>query len=88
MATQLAEILFAVIALAIAVSQAFILRSTARGMRHAGAAGMSGRHVAREWTYAIVPALALVALLVFSWRAMHPDVIHVEGVAPHVGMDS
>lgn len=81
-ATQLADTLFAVIALAIVVSQAFILRSTARGMRHGGPTARP----ALEWTYAIVPAIALAALLFFSWRAMHPEVINVQGVAPQIGM--
>ena len=81
MATQLADILFAIIALAIAVAQAFILRSTARGMRH-GSAGVVARtgHPALEWTYAIVPALALALLLMASWRAMHPETVRVRGV--------
>jgi len=83
-ATQLADTLFAVLAIAIVISQAFILRSTARGMRHAGQA----TRPALEWTYAIVPAIALVALLIFSWSAMHPDVVNVQGVAPQVGLDS
>ena len=87
MATQLADILFLVIIAAIAVAQGLILRSTARGMRHAG----GGRDVAQpaapgrtalEWLYAIVPAIALAALLLFSWRAMHPESIQVRGVAP------
>lgn len=84
MATQLADTLFAALALAIVISQAFILRSTARGMRHGGQA----TRPALEWTYAIVPAIALAVLLIFSWRAMHPEVVNVQGVAPHIGMDS
>jgi len=83
-ATQLADILFAAIALAIIVSQAFILRSTARGMRHGGTV----TRPALEWTYAIVPALALVALLYFSWQAMHPAAVQIQGVVPQIGMDS
>jgi heme/copper-type cytochrome/quinol oxidase subunit 2 len=93
-ATQLAEILFAVIAVAIAVSQWLILRSTARGIRHKAAQptddgvhrGSAG--LTLEWTYAIVPAVALVFLLLFSWRAMHPTAVKVEGVAPTAGMGS
>ena len=84
MATQLADILFAALALAIVISQAFILRSTARGMRHGGPA----ERPVLEWTYAIAPAIALVALLYFSWLAMHPDVVNVQGVAPQIGLDS
>lgn len=82
MATSLADALFAVIALAIAVAQAFILTSTARGMRHV----TGPRHAVREWVYAIVPAAGLVVLLAFVWLAMHPAALHVEGIAPGVGI--
>jgi heme/copper-type cytochrome/quinol oxidase subunit 2 len=79
-ATQLGTILFVVIATAIVVAQIFILRSTARGMRNA-APGAQARP-ALEWAYAIVPAIALVALLAFSWRAMNPTTMEVRGVVP------
>ena len=87
MATQLADILFVLIATAIAVSQVVILRSTARGMRHAAGHADAGRnrgtaHAALEWSYAIVPAVGLVFLLLFTWRAMHPAAVKVQGVAP------
>ena len=88
MATQLADILFILIATAIAVSQAFILHSTARGMRYAAEHTEAGRkentrgsRVALEWAYAIVPAVALLVLLLFTWRTMHPPVVQVQGVA-------
>ena len=84
MATQLADILFAILALAIVVSQVFILRSTGRGMRHGGTV----IRPTLEWTYAIVPAFALAALLWFSWRAMHPGVFQIQAVAPQIGIDS
>lgn len=78
MATSLADILFVVLAVVIVVAQACILRSTARGMRHAGAGGRAGR----EWTYAIAPAVALAILLVAVWAAMHPGAVELRGVAP------
>ncbi|MEA3245471.1 MAG: hypothetical protein U9Q74_04885 [Gemmatimonadota bacterium] len=78
MATSLADILFVAIAAAIAVAQAFILRSTARGMRHAG----PGTRTGLEWAYAIAPAIALLILLVAAWVAMHPGAVEVQGVAP------
>lgn len=90
-ATQLADILFYVIAALIAVSQAFILRSTARGMSHGPDATAepsrtgvtpAPRNTALEWTYAIVPAIALALLLVAAWRTMHPATLQVEGVTP------
>ncbi|PHX96875.1 MAG: hypothetical protein CK531_05795 [Gemmatimonadetes bacterium] len=93
MATPLAEILFITIAAVIAVSQWLILRSTARGMQHKAAQsadgvqrGSAGR--ALEWTYAIVPAIALVFLLGYAWRAMHPTAVEVEGVVPSTGIGS
>jgi len=79
-ATSLADILFAAIAIAVTVAQAFILRSTARGMRHAAPDTRAGL----EWAYAIAPAVALAALLVAVWLAMHPGTIEVRGVAPGI----
>jgi len=90
-ATPLADLLFYIVAALIAVSQALILRSTARGMHHgpdaAAEPSRTGvvpgpRNVALEWTYAIVPAIGLALLLVFAWRTMHPAVMQVEGVTP------
>ncbi len=90
-ATPLADLLFYLVAALIAVSQALILRSTARGMRHgpdaAAEPSRTGivpgpRNAALEWTYAIVPAIALALLLVFAWQTMHPAVVQVEGVTP------
>lgn len=78
MATSLADILFVAITAAITVAQAFILRSTARGMRHAGPGTRSGL----EWAYAIAPAVALAILLVAVWMTMHPGTVEVRGVAP------
>jgi heme/copper-type cytochrome/quinol oxidase subunit 2 len=86
-ATQLGTILFIVIATAIVVAQLFILRSTARGMRFAapsadGTRATSSRNATLEWAYAVVPAIALVVLLIFSWRTMHPTTMQVQGVVP------
>ena len=71
MASQLTDAIFLLAAVAIAVSQVLILRSTARGMR-VDVAPQSGGRAFLEWCYAVVPALALVALLVAAWRTMHP----------------
>ena len=88
MATAISDSIFAICATAIAVSQWFILRSTARGMKHEGSQrGSAGPGL--EWTYAVLPALALAVLLVFSYRAMHPDTVRVKGIAPaSIGMGS
>jgi heme/copper-type cytochrome/quinol oxidase subunit 2 len=82
-ATRLADFFFAFITLAILVSQALILRSTARGMKHAGSAAVP-RRATLEWAYAIVPAIARVALLWYSWMTMHPESIELRGVVPPV----
>jgi hypothetical protein len=62
------DVLFAAAALAIAIAQVLILRSTRRGMAH-GARRAAAR---LEWLYAVVPVLALVVVLAWTWRTMHP----------------
>lgn len=73
MATPLSDLLFWFAALAIVIAQLMILRSTRRGMRHRP----RGSVWALEWSYALLPALALVVVLVFTWRTMHPSVIRL-----------
>jgi hypothetical protein len=68
MSTALTDALFAAAATAIVVAQLFILRSTRRGMALGGRRGAP----VLEWLYAIVPALALLAVLAWTWRTMHP----------------
>lgn len=87
MASTFSDIIFFVCAAAILLSQAFILRSTARGMKYDGTQNQGARtatpgRTTLEWLYAIVPAFALVALLIFAWRAMHPELVRVRGIAP------
>ncbi|MBM4193331.1 MAG: hypothetical protein FJ202_02985 [Gemmatimonadetes bacterium] len=77
MASSLAVTLFVIAAAGIVIAQWMILVSTARALRHAGTP-RSGR----EWAYAVVPAVLLVALLIGTWRAMHPTTIEVRGTAP------
>lgn len=78
MATALASVLFWIATVAIGVSQLLILRSTRRGMRSAG-----GRHgLLLEWSYAVVPAVALVAVLVWTWRTMHDGTVRFDA-GPH-----
>ncbi len=50
----------------VAVGQVMILRSTVRAMR--GAASARARRGV-EWSYAIVPVVALALVLVATWRA-------------------
>jgi heme/copper-type cytochrome/quinol oxidase subunit 2 len=50
----------------VAVSQVMILRSTVRAMR-AAESEQARRGI--EWAYAVVPAIALVLVLVVTWQA-------------------
>jgi hypothetical protein len=85
MAGPLADLFFFAAVLATAVSHWFILRSTVRGMRAGGAA-----RGAWEWVWAFLPALALVVLFAFTWRAMHPASLtfRLPGDRPPVGVRS
>lgn len=57
----------------IAVSQFAILRSTVRAMR---AAESPSARRGIEWAYAVVPAVALVVALVFTWQAAADHALH------------
>ena len=56
-----------------ALAQYFILRSVG-GRRHVPepSANLPRQRGVLEMLWAVVPALALVFLLVFTWRAIHP----------------
>lgn len=69
MSPALTDALFTGAVIAIAGAQILILRSTRRGM----ALGARRGPPVLEWLYAIVPALALAAVLAWTWRTMHPD---------------
>jgi hypothetical protein len=71
MAGPLADVLFWIALGATVTAHAFILRSTLRGMRIAAAT----RPPFSEWVWAVLPALSLVVLFVWTWHAMHPDSI-------------
>jgi hypothetical protein len=74
MSTPLSDALFALAALAIVIAQLMILRSTHRGMQH----GPRGASSALEWSYAILPALALIVVLAWTWGTMRENVVHFE----------
>ena len=78
MATSLADALFWVAAAAIVVAQALILRSTRRGMRQ----GPTGAGSALEWAFAVGPAVAIVAVLLWTRQAMHPEQVHLRATPP------
>jgi hypothetical protein len=70
----LAALLFWSAVAAAVVAQVMILRSTRRILR-----ATSPRTLGLEWAFALVPALALAAVLVLSWRAaMRPPVVDVQ----------
>ena len=77
MSSVLSDALFAIAALTIALAQVMILRSTRRGMQQ----GPRGAAPALEWVYAILPALALIVVLAWTWRTMHPNIERVESRA-------
>lgn len=83
MSLPLPALLWLSIALVL-VSQIMILRSTVRAMR--GAASERARR-GIEWAYAVVPAVVLVVVLFFSWRAAqeHAQRLDMEARANQVG---
>jgi len=84
MPTPIAEFLFWAAAAVIVVAQLLILRSTRRGMK----LGPPGSGSAREWTFAIVPALCLVGLLVWTWHSMHAGTVNFQAKAPAAGVNA
>lgn len=77
MASPLPMLLFALAAIAVAVGQVMILRSTARAWRAA-----TSPVPAIERVFAWVPALLLAGVLWLSWKAvMAPPTMQVEFVA-------
>ncbi|MGH7653164.1 MAG: hypothetical protein ACREN6_00745 [Gemmatimonadaceae bacterium] len=82
MPTQLADFLFWAATAVIAVTQFFILRSTRRGMK----VGPAGSGSAREWVFAILPALCLAGLLWWTWYTMHAGTFTFDAKAPGVGV--
>ena len=81
MPTPLAETLFWIAAAIIVAAQILILRSTRRGMK----LGPPGSGSALEWTFAILPAICLVGLLLWTWHTMHAGTFSFEATAPAAG---
>ena len=82
MTSLLSQVLFWSAAACCIAAQAIILRATLSG-RTPGAPRTGGRapHRAGEIAWTILPAVALVVLLVFTWRAVQTRHVH----APSVG---
>jgi heme/copper-type cytochrome/quinol oxidase subunit 2 len=87
MSQPLAEGIFWIAALACVVAEAAILRSTylARGAQRSALVPAASR--GREITWAIIPALALAALLVVTWQKIHARDAHMM-MMDHSGMPS
>jgi len=64
MSASFLTLLFWICAVAVVAAQAMILRSTVRAWRLGGA-----RAVRTEWAFAVLPAVALAAVLWLSWTA-------------------
>jgi heme/copper-type cytochrome/quinol oxidase subunit 2 len=84
MPTPIAEFLFWTAAAVIVVAQALILRSTRRGMK----IGPPGSGSALEWAFAIVPAICLAGLLVWTWYAMHSGTFTFDAKTPAAGVSA
>ena len=84
MPTPIAEFLFWTAAAVIVVAQILILRSTRRGMK----LGPPGSGSAREWAFAILPAICLAGLLVWTWHTMHAGTVTFESKAPAPGVSA
>jgi hypothetical protein len=82
MPTPLAEFIFWLAVAVIAAAQGLILRSTRRGMK----LGPPGSGSALEWAFAIVPAVCLVGLLVWTWYTMHAGAFSFQAKAPAPGV--
>jgi hypothetical protein len=78
MATAFSDVVFWLACAAIAVAQVRILTSTRRGMLVGR--GRTGAVV--EWSYAVLPAVALVFVLLWTWRTMHDGTVRFRSVAP------
>jgi hypothetical protein len=84
MPTPIAEFLFWAATAVIVVMQLFILRSTRRGMK----IGPPGSGSALEWVFAVLPAVCLAALLVWTWHTMHSGTFTFDSRAPGIGVSA
>jgi hypothetical protein len=78
MPTPIAEFIYWAAAAVIVIAQLLILRSTRRGMT----IGPPGSRSALEWTFAVLPAICLAAVLVWTWHTMHAGTFSFESKAP------
>jgi hypothetical protein len=84
MPTPVADFLFWAATAVIIVTQFFILRSTRRGMK----IGPDGSSSMLEWTFAVLPAICLAGLLVWTWHTMHSGTFTFDAKAPAAGVSA
>lgn len=77
----LADALFWIAVATCAVAQVAIIRSVLHMRGATAAAGVPSPRFAIEITWVVMPALVLAAVLVLTWRAMHPQ--SSSAVPPH-----
>lgn len=79
MLSHLADAIFWVAVACCSIAQLAILRSAvvspAQRASVSGGAAPSGARRAAEIAWAVIPGIALAAVLLFTWRAMH--VVHI-----------
>ncbi len=84
MATSVSDLIFWICAAAILAAQVMILRSTRRGML----IGPASARTPLEWAFAVGPAIAVLLLLIATWRTMHPSSIQLHSVPLTNGVSS
>ena len=84
MPTPIADFIFWAATAVIIVAQFFILRSTRRGMK----IGPPGSSSMLEGTFAVLPALCLAGLLVWTWHTMHAGTFTFDAKAPIAGVSA
>lgn len=82
MAIRFADTIFWVAVVSCVVAQVAIVRSVLRMRGAMTASGMTRPRVAGEIAWVIVPAVALVIVLVLTWRAIHPPAAAADSAGP------
>ena len=84
MSLLLADAIFWIAVACCTVAQLAIIRSAiVSPARVAGGEPTSGARRAAEIAWAVIPGIALAAVLLFTWRAMH--VVQVSGTVADLG---
>jgi heme/copper-type cytochrome/quinol oxidase subunit 2 len=77
MSPRFADLVFWIAAACCTVAQVAVVRSAIRApMSDETDAGVAMPRRSSEIAWTIIPAIALVLLLIATWRAMHPQMMH------------